>query len=101
MFTVWLYKIALITDDSHKSLKSSELPFWIMKKKRDPEWERVGYFKKKLFIIYLAGSGLSCSLQAQLLHSVWDLHSPSRDQTHVHCIKSLGPPEKSRKGPAV
>ena len=98
---MWLYKIALITDDSHKSLKSSELPFWIMKKKRDPEWERVGYFKKKLFIIYLAGSGLSCSLQAQLLRSVWDLHSPSRDQTHVHCIKSLGPPEKSRKGPAV
>ena len=101
MFTVWLYKIALIIDGSHKSLKSLELPFQIMKKKRDPEWERVGYFKKKMSIIYLAGSGLSCSSQAQLLRSVWDLHSTSRDQTHVHCIESLGPPEKSRKGPAL
>ena len=96
-----LYKIALIRHGSHKSLKSSELPFWTMKKKRDSEQERVDKKKKKRFIIYLAGSGLSCSSQAQLLCGMWDLHSPSRGQTRVPCIESTEPPEESQKGPAV
>ena len=57
MFTVWLYKKAFIIDGSHKSLKSSELRFWTMKKKRDSEQERVyhllGWVRSQL---QLAGS---------------------------------------------
>ena len=99
---MWLYKIALIIDGSHKSLKSSELSFWTMKRKRDSEQETVDLKKKKKnFIIYLAGSGLSYSSQAQLLCGMWDRHSPSRGQTHVPCIESTGLPEESQKGPAV
>lgn len=47
--------------------------------------------------MFLAGSGLSCSLQAWLRCGMGDLHSPSRDQTRVPPLKALDHQEKSWK----
>ena len=93
MFTVWLYKKAFIIDGSHKSLKSSELRFWTMKKKRDSEQERVyhllGWVRSQLQLAGLVAlwhGGSSFSIQGS---------------NPCPCIESTGSPEKSRKGPTV
>ena len=40
-----------------------------------------------LIFIYLAVSGLSCGMRAQLPCSMWDLSSPTRNLIHVPCIR--------------
>ena len=47
---------------------------------------RLLLFLKFILCIHLATLGLSRNAQANLPHSIWDLSSLTRDETHVPCV---------------